>query len=151
MGTHRGNVELPSKIISGNTNVSIISISKKHKLYYIWRTELITTSIVISYFYWWEELFYKYNAKRNVLLIANFFVPYLKGHSGAEWHIYFLVHLESIYYQIFFYSKIVPNCAVAKWLFEPEMYRWLVRSWNFRFFHEFFPHSISLVEWQIPY
>jgi len=26
----------------------------------------------------------------------------------------FLVHLESIYYQIFFYSKIVPNCAVAK-------------------------------------
>jgi len=27
---------------------------------------------------------------------------------------YFLVHLESIYYQIFFYSKIVPNCAVAK-------------------------------------
>ena len=38
----------------------------------------------------------------------------LKGHSGAELHIYFLVHLESIYYQIFFYSKIVPNCAVAK-------------------------------------
>ena len=26
----------------------------------------------------------------------------------------FLVRLESIYYQIFFYSKIVPNCAVAK-------------------------------------
>ena len=40
--------------------------------------------------------------------------PNLKGHSGAELHIYFLVHLESIYYQIFFYSKIVPNCAVAK-------------------------------------
>ena len=39
---------------------------------------------------------------------------YLKGHSGAELHIYFLVHLESIYYEIFFYSKIVPNCAVAK-------------------------------------
>ena len=38
----------------------------------------------------------------------------LKGHSGAELHIYFLVRLESIYYQIFFYSKIVPNCAVAK-------------------------------------
>jgi len=38
----------------------------------------------------------------------------LKGHSGAELHIYFLVHFESIYYQIFFYSKIVPNCAVAK-------------------------------------
>ena len=38
----------------------------------------------------------------------------LKGHSGAELHIYFLVHLESTYYQIFFYSKIVPNCAVAK-------------------------------------
>ena len=38
----------------------------------------------------------------------------LKGHSGAELHIYFLVHLESIYYQIFFYSKIVTNCAVAK-------------------------------------
>ena len=38
----------------------------------------------------------------------------LKGHSGAELHIYFLVHLESIYYQIFFYSKIVPNCAVTK-------------------------------------
>ena len=38
----------------------------------------------------------------------------LKGHSSAELHIYFLVHLESIYYQIFFYSKIVPNCAVAK-------------------------------------
>ena len=38
----------------------------------------------------------------------------LKGHSGAELHIYFLVHLESIYYEIFFYSKIVPNCAVAK-------------------------------------
>jgi len=38
----------------------------------------------------------------------------LKGHSGAELHIYFLVHLESIYYQIFFYSKIVYNCAVAK-------------------------------------
>ena len=38
----------------------------------------------------------------------------LKGHSGAELHIYFLVHLESIYYQIFFYSKIVPNCALAK-------------------------------------
>ena len=39
---------------------------------------------------------------------------YLKGHSSAELHIYFLVHLESIYYEIFFYSKIVPNCAVAK-------------------------------------
>jgi len=39
---------------------------------------------------------------------------HLKGHSGAELHVYFLVHLESIYYQIFFYSKIVPNCAVAK-------------------------------------
>ena len=38
----------------------------------------------------------------------------LKGHSGAELHMYFLVRLESIYYQIFFYSKIVPNCAVAK-------------------------------------
>jgi len=38
----------------------------------------------------------------------------LKGHSGTELHIYFLVHLESIYYEIFFYSKIVPNCAVAK-------------------------------------
>jgi len=38
----------------------------------------------------------------------------LKGHSGAELHIYFLVHLESIYYEIFSYSKIVPNCAVAK-------------------------------------
>jgi len=38
----------------------------------------------------------------------------LKGHSGAELHIFFLVHLESIYYEIFFYSKIVPNCAVAK-------------------------------------
>ena len=42
------------------------------------------------------------------------FYGILKGHSGAELHIYFLVHLESIYYQIFFYSKIVPNCAVAK-------------------------------------
>ena len=41
-------------------------------------------------------------------------VRVLKGHSGAELHIYFLVHLESIYYQIFFYSKIVPNCTVAK-------------------------------------
>ena len=29
-------------------------------------------------------------------------------------YIYFLVHQESIYYEIFFYSKIVPNCAVAK-------------------------------------
>ena len=39
----------------------------------------------------------------------------LKGHSGAELHIYiFLVHLENMYYHIFFYSKIVPNCAVAK-------------------------------------
>ena len=38
----------------------------------------------------------------------------LKGHSGAELHICFLVHLESIYYQIFFYSKIVPNCALEK-------------------------------------
>jgi len=38
----------------------------------------------------------------------------LKGHSGAELHIYFSVHLENIYYQIFFYSKIVPKCAVAK-------------------------------------
>jgi len=38
----------------------------------------------------------------------------LKGHSGAELHIYFWVHLESIYYEIFFYSKVVPNCAVAK-------------------------------------
>ena len=54
-------------------------------------------------------------AERNLLVIAKFFVvTYLKGHSGAELHIYFLVHLESIYYQIFFYSKIVPNCAVAK-------------------------------------
>ena len=26
----------------------------------------------------------------------------------------FLVHLESIYYEIFFYSIIVPNCAVVK-------------------------------------
>jgi len=38
----------------------------------------------------------------------------LKGTPGAELHIYFLVRLESIYYQIFLYSKIVPNCAVAK-------------------------------------
>jgi len=45
---------------------------------------------------------------------SRLFQCILKGHSGAELHIYFLVHLESIYYQIFFYSKIVPNCAVAK-------------------------------------
>ena len=45
---------------------------------------------------------------------TDFTVDSLKGHSGAELHIYFLVHLESIYYEIFFYSKIVPNCAVAK-------------------------------------
>ena len=38
----------------------------------------------------------------------------LKGHSGAELHIYFLVHLESIHYQIFFRSKIVLNCTVTK-------------------------------------
>jgi len=44
-------------------------------------------------------------------------VLYLKGHSGAELHIYFLVHLESIYYEIFFYSKIVPNCAVVVFVF----------------------------------
>ena len=44
----------------------------------------------------------------------NVAIKGLKGHSGAELHIYFLVHLESIYYEIFFYSKIVPNCAVAK-------------------------------------
>ena len=58
----------------------------------------------------------------NVLLSNITFYGYfqflvsslLKGHSGAELHIYFLVRLESIYYQIFFYSKIVPNCAVAK-------------------------------------
>jgi len=48
------------------------------------------------------------------LLNVVFFYLDLKGHSGAELHIYFLVHLESIYYEIFFYSKIVPNCAVAK-------------------------------------
>jgi len=47
------------------------------------------------------------------LCILNFDL-YLKGHSGAELHIYILVYLESIYYQIIFYSKIVPNCAVAK-------------------------------------
>ena len=34
-------------------------------------------------------------------------VATLKWHSSAELHIYFLVHLESIYYQIFFYSKTV--------------------------------------------
>jgi len=28
-----------------------------------------------------------------------------------------LVHLESIYHQIFFYSKIVLNCAITKELF----------------------------------
>jgi len=48
------------------------------------------------------------------LLILAAELKLLKGHSGAELHIYFLVRLESIYYQIFFYSKIVPNCAVAK-------------------------------------
>jgi len=49
-----------------------------------------------------------------VLLLPKIINWLLKGHSGAELHIYFLVHLESIYYEIFFYSKIVPNCAVAK-------------------------------------
>ena len=48
---------------------------------------------------------------KALLAVAN---GALKGHSGAELHYIFLVHLESIYYQIFFYSKIVPNCAVAK-------------------------------------
>ena len=52
--------------------------------------------------------------KLLVLFVIVFGMQLLKGHSGAELHIYFLVHLESIYYEIFFYSKIVPNCAVAK-------------------------------------
>jgi len=51
---------------------------------------------------------------RNIIKTSHNWWAHLKGHSGAELHIYFLVHLESIYYQIFFYSKIVPNCAVAK-------------------------------------
>ena len=38
----------------------------------------------------------------------------LKGTLQRRIAYIFLVHLESIYYQIFFYSKIVPNCAVAK-------------------------------------
>ena len=50
----------------------------------------------------------------SVLPLSYLQTVCLKGHSGAELHIYFLVHLESIYYEIFFYSKIVPNCAVAK-------------------------------------
>jgi len=39
----------------------------------------------------------------------------LKGHSGAELHIHFPVHLESIYYQRLFYSIIAllrNNCKV---------------------------------------
>jgi len=39
---------------------------------------------------------------QQIVAISNI----IKGHSGAELHIYFLIHLESIYYQIFFYSKI---------------------------------------------
>jgi len=38
----------------------------------------------------------------------------LKGTLRRRIAYIFLVHLESIYYEIFFYSKIVPNCAVAK-------------------------------------
>ena len=40
--------------------------------------------------------------------------PNLKGTLRRRIAYIFLVHLESIYYEIFFYSKIVPNCAVAK-------------------------------------
>jgi len=54
------------------------------------------------------------SARGMYRLVFCWFPLMLKGHSGAELHIYFLVHLESIYYEIFFYSKIVPNCAVAK-------------------------------------
>jgi len=36
---------------------------------------------------------------------------FLKGTLRRRIALYFLVHLESIYYHIFFYSKIVPNCA----------------------------------------
>jgi len=59
--------------------------------------------------------FYTYHQAYNKGLDSVDIEPHLlKGHSGAELHIYFLVHLESTYYEIFFYSKIVPNCAVAK-------------------------------------
>ena len=55
-----------------------------------------------------------YQTTRHITYTSITCLSLLKGHSGAELHIYFLVRLESIYYQIFFYSKIVPNCAVAK-------------------------------------
>jgi len=65
-------------------------------------TELL--SLLIAHLAMWISCIYCREIESRIL----------KGHSGAELYIYFLVHLESIYYQIFFYSKIVPNCAVAK-------------------------------------
>jgi len=68
---------------------------------YLWATELCKVTKADGYQY-------------RVRMSDTCWLLVLKGHSGAELHIYFLVHLESIYYEIFFYSKIVPNCAVAK-------------------------------------
>jgi len=57
----------------------------------------------------------KYRMTNNVLsdITSIKFVQCVKGTLRRR-IAYILVHLESIYYQIFFYSKIVPNCAVAK-------------------------------------
>jgi len=37
----------------------------------------------------------------------------LKGHSSTELHT-FLVHIESIYYHMLFYSKTVLKCGVTE-------------------------------------
>jgi len=47
------------------------------------------------------------------------FIVVLKGHTGSELRI-FLVHLESIYYLIFFCSKIVLNCVLQNNYFRPK-------------------------------
>ena len=54
----------------------------------------------------------------RISLLAPYFLNLhkfsIKGTLRRRIAYIFLVHLESIYYEIFFYSKIVPNCAVAK-------------------------------------
>jgi len=64
-----------------------------------------------------DTLVYNCPTPRYVLL-ASFRLPgkfyHFKGTLRRRIAYIFLVHLESIYYEIFFYSKIVSNCAVAK-------------------------------------
>ena len=94
--------DLSVSLLAIRRTMHINSRQKENTFIFIYIYVIFITGYIISH-----NMIYYYIA-------LHYIIYSIKGTLRRRIAYIFLVHLESIYYEIFFYSKIVPNCAVAK-------------------------------------